>query len=377
MIRLSRAFIALALLTAPAAAQNARGFAPLAGTGAPLPDPAAAPEAAARFGEGLPGLILRGTTDLRVFAPVIERMRESLGPMAPAVLYEQWGSNDLYVREAAACAGRGVASDLIVTSAVDLGVRLVNDGCAQPWRSAATAALDGDSNWRDEIFGVTEEPAVMIWNRDLVPEADAPRSRFDLLDLLRREDGRYAGRIATYDVEASGLGYLFAFMDSRQATTFGGLLEAFGRSGAVATCCSAEILDAVASGRWLIGYNILGSYALKRAEADPRIAVAAPTDYTLVLSRAAMIPRGAPHPAAAGAAVDFLLSPAGRAALQRALLVVDVGAEGTGLAAAPDSADLRPIPLGPALLLGQDRHKRRLFTERWRASLRVAPATGP
>ena len=92
-----------------------------------------------------------------------------------------------------------------------------------------------------------------------------------ILDLLRPADSRYAGRVATYDIKDSGVGYLFAFADSQAATTFGGLIEAFGRSGAVATCCSAEIIDAVASGRFLAAYNVLGSYALARAAVDPRI----------------------------------------------------------------------------------------------------------
>ena len=116
-----------------------------------------------------------------------------------------------------------------------------------------------------------------------MPPEEAPASRFDLIDLLRPEASRYAGRVATYDIEASGLGYLFAFADSQAATTFGSLIEAFGRSGAVATCCSAEIIDGVAEGRYLVAYNVLGSYAFARAAEDPRIAVVAPEDYTLVL----------------------------------------------------------------------------------------------
>ena len=139
----------------------------------------------------------------------------------------------------------------MVSSAVDLQVKLVNDGCAQPHRSVATAALPAVANWRDELFGVTREPAVIVYNRDLVPPDEAPRSRFDLIDLLRPADSRYAGRVATYDIEESGLGYLFAFADSQQATTFGSLIEAFARSGAIATCCSAEIIDGVAEGRYL------------------------------------------------------------------------------------------------------------------------------
>ena len=112
---------------------------------------------------------------------------------------------------------------------------------------------------------MTREPAVIVYNRELVPRDEAPRSRFDLIDLLRPADSRYAGRVATYDIEESGVGYLFAFADSQQATTFGSLIEAFGRSGAIATCCSAEIIDGVAEGRYLVAYNVLGSYALDRA----------------------------------------------------------------------------------------------------------------
>ncbi|PJN95077.1 iron-binding protein, partial [Amaricoccus sp. HAR-UPW-R2A-40] len=194
---------------------------------------------------------------------------------------------------AEACRTGAPEADLLMSSAVDQLVKLVNDGCAQPHRSLQTEALPPSANWRDELFGVTWEPAVIVYNADLVPPAEVPRSRFDLIDLLRPEGSRYAGRVATYDIEASGVGYLFAFVDSQQATTFGSLIEAFGRSGAVATCCSAEIIEAVATGRYLVAYNVLGSYALAQAARDPRISVVAPEDYTLVLRRGVVIPRAA------------------------------------------------------------------------------------
>jgi ABC-type Fe3+ transport system substrate-binding protein len=214
---------------------------------------------------------------------------------------------------------------------------------------------------------VTTEPAVMVYNRDLVPSWEVPRSRFDLLDLLRPEESRYHGRVATYDIEASGLGYLLAFADSQEATTFGGLMESFGRSGAVATCCSAEIIDAVIAGEHLIAYNVLGSYAMARAAQDKRLGVIAPTDYTLVLSRAAMIPKGAAARGDAGAFVDFLLSAPGRQALREVLLIVrfDDGAEDLALSI---ESIRRPIALSPALLIALDAHKRAIFHRRWRAA---------
>ena len=327
--------------------------------------PAAArpvPEAIGVFGaeEAAEEILLRGTTDLVLFEPVLDAFLATAPQLR--IRYEQWASDDLYDAAAAACRGEFPSADLLISSSIDQHVKLVNDGCARPYRSAATAALPPEANWRDEVFGVTSEPAGMVYNRDLVPDALAPRSRFDLLDLLRPADTRFAGRVATYDIEASGLGYLFAFADSQQATTFGSLIEAFGRTGAVATCCSAEIIDAVASGEFLIAYNVLGSYALARAAEDSRIGVVAPEEYTLVLARGAMIPRQAQHPEAAGALIDFLLSEPGREALVDAHLILDVAA------LLPDADDslLRPIPLSPVLLVGLDQQKRAGFLALWR-----------
>jgi ABC-type Fe3+ transport system substrate-binding protein len=330
--------------------------------------PAAAQEAVAQFGpaDSARRMLVQGTTDIDAFAPVLRDFSASIPGLR--LSYEQWGSNDLYRRSFAACRGEEPAADMIVSSAVDQQVKLVNDGCARAYRSELTARLPASANWRDEVFGVTREPAVMVYNRDLVTPDEAPRSRFDLIDLLRPEGTRFAGKVATYDIEASGLGYLFAFADAQQATTFGSLLEAFGRSGAVATCCSAEILDGVAGGRYLIAYNVLGSYALARAARDRRIAVVAPHDYTLILSRAAMIPKTARQPALAGAFVDFMLSDLGQRALAASRLVVSFGeAEGADfdLANAAGST-LRSIQLSPALLAGLDQHKRALFLTRWR-----------
>lgn len=336
--------------------------------GAVTGSPAAAglaPEATASFGASRAAttLLVHGTTDVALFAPLLDAFVTATPEIA--ILYEQWGSNDLYARTAAGCRGEIEAADLVISSAADLQVKLVNDGCAQPHDSVPVAALPPGANWRNELFGVTEEPAVIVYNRDLVPAAEAPRSRFDLIDLLRSADSRYTGRVATYDIEDSGLGYLFAFADSQQAATWGSLIEAFARSGAIATCCSAEIIDGVADGRYLVAYNVLGSYALARAADDPRLAIIAPEDYTLVLRRAAMIPKQAPNPTAAGLFIDFMLSDAGQDALASAHLLFPFGTD-HHLTAEEDSL-YRAIPLAPTLLLGLDQQKQASFLARWRA----------
>jgi iron(III) transport system substrate-binding protein len=327
------------------------------------------PEASRSYGpaEATEHLLIRSTTDIQLFDSVLSGFA-ALNPDL-RIDYEQWGSNDLYDIGARACAGDAPAADLVISSSVDQQVKLVNDGCAQPYTSAATAALDPALNWRNEVFGVTREPAVIVYNRTLVPADQVPLSRFDLIDTLR-SDPRYTGRVATYDIEKSGLGYLFAFADSRQATTFGSLIEAFARSQAITTCCSAEIIDGVASGKYLIAYNVLGSNALARAAADHNIAVVAPSDYTLVLSRAALIPRRASNPATAGAFIDYLLSTQGRRALAEQFLYLDGSElrEAGLLATETGASNLRPIHLSPVLLIGLDSQRRAHFISLWRST---------
>ncbi|MEQ9327792.1 MAG: ABC transporter substrate-binding protein, partial [Rhodospirillales bacterium] len=197
---ITTATLALSLLAAgalPVAAEDAEAIATL---GPP-------PETAARE------LHIHGSTDVAPFHPILERF-STLNPDL-FIRYEQRGTNDIYDKAAAACDENRASADLLISSSIDQQVKLVNDGCAQPHVSAGTAAVPDWAKWRNEVFGLTRELAVIVYNRDLVPEADVPASRFDLIALLRRPGGRYAGKIATYDIERSGLGYLFAFADSQ------------------------------------------------------------------------------------------------------------------------------------------------------------------
>lgn len=329
-----------------------------------LAQPAMAQEATRSFGPeaATARLVLRTTTDIAILAPTVEAFVAA--HPGQAVDFEQWGSNDLYDLTRRDCLAARRGADIVISSGVHQMVKLVNDGCATAWRSAATLALPPELRWRDEIWGVTREPAVMVYNRDLVPPGEVPLSRFDLLDLLRPADTPYAGKVATYDIEASGLGYLFAFMDSQEATTFGALMEAFARTGAVATCCSAEIIAGVASGDYLIAYNVLGSYAATAAAANPALGVVIANDYALILSRAAILPPGAAVDSA-GAFLEFLLSDPGRRTLERTNLI--------STTASPDAEDDVAsggrrvlIGLGLPLLIALDQAKTRQFIARWR-----------
>jgi len=330
---------------------------------------AAAQEMVEDFGVETAGqsLVLRSTTDIAIFGPVVETFLQSRPDVR--VRYEQWGSNELYRLTRADCRDGAAGADIVISSAVHQMVQLVNEACASSYRSRLTEQLPDPLRWRDELWGITREPAVIVYNRELVPAEDIPQTRFDLLDLLRPSDTPYAGRVATYDIEASGLGYLFAFVDAQEASTFGALQESFGRTQAVSTCCSVDIIRDVAEGRYLIAYNVLGSYAQGYQQRDERIGIVLPSDYTLVLSRALMIPKQARQKPLAQAFLDFLLSPEGTLAQRQALLIsplleTEDGNEGEALS----STALRPIELSPALLVALDGLTRETFLRRWRTT---------
>ena len=319
--------------------------------------PAGAQEATARFGTGPAGVLIRSTTDIAIIRPVLDRFI-ALNP-GLSVAYEQWGSNALFEISRDDCRSDRAPADAVLSSAVQQMVWLVNAACAQPYRSAATSALPATRRWRDELWGVTTEPAVIAYNTDLLPGAEVPRSRFALLDALRERPAFFRNRIATYDIDASGLGFLFAYADSLEATTFGALLEGFARVEAVATCCSAEIIEGVAEGRYLIAYNVLGSYVVNADK--PNVGMILPEDYTLVLSRGYMIPKDARQATLSARFLDFLLTPEAQALLARSGLMTGMDAAETGLALSAR----RYIPLSPALLVARDPHRRHLLLEIW------------
>ena len=179
---------------------------------------AAAQELSASFGpaDGQP-LVIRSTTDLAVMRPVLEGYHSAKPNLR--IDYEQWGSNDLYELTARDCTEGSAGADIVISSAVHQMVRLVNDGCAATYRSELTASLSNELRWRDQLWGISREPAVMVYNKAAFAADGPPRSRFDLIDLMR-QSGALNGRIATYDIEESGVGYLFAFQDSTEASTW-------------------------------------------------------------------------------------------------------------------------------------------------------------
>lgn len=325
-------------------------------------------------------LSIHGAADLHAMEPLIQDFQATAPEIA--VEYSDYVTNELHQKASAACAQNAPLGDLLLSSSLDQLVSLANNGCASAYSSPETARVPKWANWRDEVFGFTFEPAVFVYNARYVSLGEVPRTRAEFADLLRRRLDYYDGRVGTFDIRTSGVGYLLAFSDARQATaTYGRLLESMSRADVKVSCCTGSILQEIASGRIYLAYNMIGSYSYAAAKANPDLKVVIPRDYTLILSRGVLIPRTSPRPDLARRFVDYLLSDRGRdVARRQAFFFAEKGAIPDGVDGPETLGELsfiQPIRIGPALLAAQDEAQRRRFIDDWSHAMLSEAAPSP
>jgi len=198
------------------------------------------------FGDSISGETLRvlSTTDTTVFAPIIESFLQKNSNLT--IEYLVAGSSDIYseFRESA------TQYDIVISSAMDLQLKLVNDGFAL--RSDDLQHPEW-AQWRQSLFGFTLEPAAIVINKAAFEHLPLPQSRQEMIEVLRQNTEIFKGKIGTYDVRKSGLGYLFATQDARRSETYWRLTEIMGSLDVRLYCCSGEMIEDLANGtRYLI-----------------------------------------------------------------------------------------------------------------------------
>lgn len=311
-----------------------------------------------RFGTGEIELSILSTTDTTVFAPVIKAYLATRPGFS--VNYVVASSTEVYK----AVQHEGAPYDLVISSAMDLQMKLGNDGFAAPYASDGVDGLPDWAKWRDRIFGFALEPVVVLASRKGIAGLPAPHTRRDLIDLLRDNPDRFDGRIGTYDPQISGAGYLFATQDARQTDTFWRLAEVMGRLNARLYCCSGDMIRDLESQKIVIAYNVVGSYAAQKRAGKADLQIIELEDFTVALMRTAIIPKTAPQPDLGGEFLDFLISTQGQS-----LIVADSGFPKVGQGAMTLKPHIRPIRLDPGLLVYLDTIKRRNFLSEWTAAM--------
>ena len=303
-------------------------------------------------------IAILSTADVGVFEPIVLAFQKRHPGVS--IRYDVASSTEVMK----ALYTEGAAYDLAISSAMDLQTKLANDGFAQDYTSDIVRGLPDWATWRNQVFAFTQEPAVLVYSKEAFQGRALPTNREELIDLLRESPEVFQGRIGTYDVRTSGLGYLFATQDSRNTSSFWRLIEVMGRLEAQLYCCSGAMIDDVAEGRLALAYNVLGSYANSQLADRPGIGIVEMEDFVSIMLRTALIPKNAASPATAGLMIDFLAE-----LPKHPELVQQTGLPPVKALGRDDSASIRPIRLGPGLLVFLDRMRRVNFLRSWAGSV--------
>ncbi len=296
-----------------------------------------------------PSLRIISSTDTALFAPILDRFVAD-NPFV-SVEYLVTGTADIDRRFRANPAD----FDLVISSAMDLQLKLANDGYALALDDVTHPAW---AQWRQSLYAFTAEPAAIVINRAAFAGHPIPTTRQELIQALRARPDTFRDRIATYDVRKSGLGYLFATQDARASETFWRLMEVMGSLNVRLYCCSGDMIDDLADGTIAVAYNVLGSYAAARIDSQDTFDIILPSDFPITMMRTAMVSGQSTSPDQAALFIKHLIAQQ-----------LNPDSALPSLLAQSTNAEQATISLEPALMTFLDALKRRKFLSEWESAL--------
>ena len=318
-------------------------------------------------------LVIYSSTDSASVEPLLQDFK-SLYPFLQ-VEYNDLNTTEIYNRYVAETAAGTGAADFLWSSAMDLQLQLASKGNALSYASPEISGLPKWAVWQNQAYGTTFEPVSIAYNKRLLPADAVPQTHADLIRLVKEKPDVFKEKIATFDPEKSGVGFLMMTQDAKVFPQFWDLAKALGSSGAKVYTSTGAMLEKVGSGEHYLAYNIIGSYVLLRQKKDPSMGLVLPKDYTLVFSRVAFISKTAHHPNAAKLFLDYLLSKRGQTVMSEKALVYSLRSDVPGnITAAGLTKDLgkalKPIDVNTDILAGLEQKHRLDFMKQWQAALK-------
>ena len=111
-------------------------------------------------------LLIVSTTEVSEVSDLLADFR-ALYPRIETV-YSKVNSYEIYNRIVESPPSSEGPGDVVWSSAMDLQVKLVNDGYAQPYVSKEITHIPDWAVWKNEAYAITAEPIVIVYNKNLV-----------------------------------------------------------------------------------------------------------------------------------------------------------------------------------------------------------------
>ncbi|RPF23987.1 ABC transporter substrate-binding protein [Vibrio crassostreae] len=321
-------------------------------------------------------LVIYGAAYLSEMKPLLDDFQRRNPEIT--VRYQAMSSNvlDAHIRDQ-----KPDQPDITISSVMDLQLRLVNDGYALPYQinvagyGSQSGIVPHWSQWRNELFGFSYEPAVIVFNESFLEGKEVPLSRVELLSFIRLHSDELMGKIGLFDIRDVGIGYLLWSFERAQTSNYGQFLELFNLHQARTFDSSASMLQALTDGDIAIAYNIMGSYANSWESKHKDVVIVAANDYTPVVIRTAFINKTTPRLEQAQAFIDYLFSYSGQKLMAKETNMPPVrtdikSAKSAAVLREQFANQLKPLPLDVSLLIFSDQSKKSLVITEWENALK-------
>lgn len=180
-------------------------------------------------------------------------------------------------------------------------------GVSTPYHSPQAQDLpknlsDSEGHWT----GFSARARVLIYNRNLVPQGQEPKSVMDLLD--RRFQGTTCIANPLFGTTSMHAAALFAVLGEDKAKSF---FEGFTENGGKILSSNGEVRRRVAAGEFAVGITDTDDANVARLEGKPVGVVFPDADGmgTLIIPNCAVLIADGPNPQAGRRFIDYLLRP--------------------------------------------------------------------
>src|SRR5258706_6393892 len=171
-------------------------------------------------------VVIYSALDTKAAQPLIK----DFGALYPDVKveYNDMNSTELYNRFIAEVASGQGSADVMWSSAMDLQVKLVDDGQAMTYASPEVPKLPKWAVYKNQAYGTTYEPAVFIYNKRLMTGDEIPTDHASLAKVMAAKADKLKGKVTTYDIEKSGVGFMVVVLDTKYFPGMGDIQKGFG-----------------------------------------------------------------------------------------------------------------------------------------------------
>lgn len=226
-------------------------------------------------------------------------------------------SDEVFTRYYAESNSGAASAGLMVSATVDGWSNFAEGNNALEYASPEVEKLPDFSVAIDNIYTISTDPMVMVYNKLTVPENQQPKGLTDLVRIVEESPSAFQGKIATYDAGRTSFGQAIDLVNLREkGEDYWKQLEVLGPL-ARTEVSSGPMLAKLASGEYSIAYFVSGVVFFPRMN-DPTNAQiygwSFPADGVPLFMRQMAIPAKSGSPNAAKLMVDFILSKAGQTA---------------------------------------------------------------